>query len=465
MNITREHLSQTESHTYQLRLLVIVLVAFLVYRFFSPSLSFWPPVVVLAGYLSYTIALHYLVLPRYFHPYLVFGIMGADWVLAAVALRVVGVDSPAFLLFPLLVGYHAVYLGIAGSLTSATIASFVSLGLSFERWDPGVVSTVAFRIPLLYIVAAISGYLAQQRSRERDARLALQEALSTEQKASELLGAVQEMHQDPGKMLQDVAAAAVRASGARQAIILLKDPTGHELRGKAAFPREGEGLVKDVASIAEPLAGHWLQRGGPDGSALTLPMEELHDWARSLPSTNVIGIPLVSGEHKLGALYLLINGLAPDESKRIGNSIAPLASASIAEAERYVKAQHEAVGLLRGLRSSVERMGHVREAQSRRPITRGPLTLNPTKDQALVNGNLLNLSSTEFEVLYYLAERAGQTINQATLLHEVWGDEAVAHSNLVDVCIYRLRRKLAQHPGGKDLIVTVRGAGYKIDAH
>lgn len=107
----------------------------------------------------------------------------------------------------------------------------------------------------------------------------------------------------------------------------------------------------------------------------------------------------------------------------------------------------------------------MREAQSRRPITRGPLTLNPTKDQALVNGNLLNLSSTEFEVLYYLAERAGQTINQATLLHEVWGDEAVAHSNLVDVCIYRLRRKLAQHPGGKDLIVTVRGAGYKIDAH
>ncbi|MBI2856917.1 MAG: hypothetical protein HYX95_01235, partial [Chloroflexi bacterium] len=228
--ITREQLRQTESQTYQLRLLALLATAFLVYRFPPESLGIWPVVVVAASYLVYTLALHYVVLPRFFHPYIVFGIIAADWVLAAVTLSVLGVAGPAFLLFPLLVGYHAIYLGYAGSLASATIASLISLALAAQHWDPGALSTVAFRIPLLFITAAISGYLAQQRFRERDARLALQEVVRAEQKAQEILGVAQRLRRNPEKVLQEVATAAVTASGASQAIILLKDEAGHLLQ-------------------------------------------------------------------------------------------------------------------------------------------------------------------------------------------------------------------------------------------
>ncbi|MBI2858343.1 MAG: winged helix-turn-helix domain-containing protein [Chloroflexi bacterium] len=465
MKVTREQLTQTESQTYQIRLLAILVVAFLVYWFFPAGASIWTPVVVAGSYLLYTMVLHYFVLPRFFHPYMVFGIMAADWVLAATALWVLGVASAAFLLFPLLVGYHAIYLGYAGSLASATIASFISLGLAAQRWDPGALSTVAFRIPLLYIVAAISGYISRERSRERDARLGFQEALRAEQKSRELLGMVQEMHQDPAKVLQNVASAAVSASGARQALIFLKDAGGRRLQARAAFPPQAEGGVKDIAGIEEALGEHWLDRAGVEGGALVLSAGEIPAWARALPEARIVGIPIISGERKLGVMYLLANGsVAADELRRAGDYIAPLAAATVSDAERYVRAEKEADELLHGLRRSVERMGHVREAQDRRPLTRGALTLNPGRGQALLGDKPLSLSPTEFEVLYYLAERAGQTVNQATLLSEVWGDELVAHSNLVDVCIYRLRRKLAQHPGGKELIATARGAGYLFQA-
>ncbi|MBI2957256.1 MAG: winged helix-turn-helix domain-containing protein [Chloroflexi bacterium] len=461
MNVTREQLNQAESQTYQIRLLAILVVAAVVYWFIPRDNPVWPPVAVAAGYLAYTLALHHILLPRFFHPYMVFGIMAADWALAGVALFVLGVSSAAFLLFPLLVGYHAIYLGYAGSVTSATVGAFISLGLAVMYWDPAAMSTVAFRIPLLYIIAAFSGYIAQQRSRERDARLSLQEALRAEQKAKELLGVVQHMRHDPGKVLLDVASAAVGASGARQALILLRDPGGHKLKGRAAYPQDAEGAVNDVASIEEPLEGHWLDRAGGDAGAVALAASDYPGWARGMAADTVVGIPIVAGEQKLGALYLVGNGaMSADELRRAGDHIAPLASATVAEAERYLKAERAADELLHGLRSSVERMGKVREAQSRRTLTRGTLTLNPVKGQAQLGDKVLGLSPTEFEVLYYLAERAGQTVNQATLLREVWGDEAVAHSNVVDVCIYRMRRKLAQYQGGKELIGTARGVGY-----
>ncbi len=461
MKVTREQLTQTESQTYYLRLLANFMVAAIVYWFLPPDVPVLLPVMVAGSYLAYTMALHHLVLPRYFHRYMVFGIMAADWVLAGLALSILGVASAAFLLFPLLVGYHAIYLGYAGSLTSATIASFISLALAAQRWDPAAVSTVAFRIPLLYIVAVFSGYLSQQRLQERDARLALQEAHRAEQRAGALLGVVQEMRHDPGKVLQEVAAAAVGATGARQALILLKDAGGRKLQGRAVFPVDAEGAVRDVAGIEEPLGNHWLDRAAPEGGAIVLADGELPGWARGLPQASAVGIPLIAGERRLGAMYLLANGsVSAEELKRAGDYIAPMATATVADIERYVTAEREADELLHGLRSSVQRMGHVREAQSRRPITRGALTLNPARGEARLGDHLLGLSPTEFEVLYYLADRAGQTVNQTTLLRDVWGDDVVAHSNLVDVCIYRLRRKLAQHPGGKELIATARGAGY-----
>ena len=66
----------------------------------------------------------------------------------------------------------------------------------------------------------------------------------------------------------------------------------------------------------------------------------------------------------------------------------------------------------------------------------------------------------ELAVLRYLVERAGETVSRERLLSEVWGYTFDPGSNIVDVYIARLRRKL----GTPALIETVRHAGYRLAA-
>jgi DNA-binding response OmpR family regulator len=69
------------------------------------------------------------------------------------------------------------------------------------------------------------------------------------------------------------------------------------------------------------------------------------------------------------------------------------------------------------------------------------------------------LTRLEFLLLRELAEHVGQSVPKETLLATVWGYDFDPGSNVVDVCVRRLRSKL-----GFDLIKTVRGEGYQLVA-
>lgn len=71
------------------------------------------------------------------------------------------------------------------------------------------------------------------------------------------------------------------------------------------------------------------------------------------------------------------------------------------------------------------------------------------------------LASTEFRVLEYLAINANMVVSRRQILERVWGDAFDGESNIVDVYISAIRRKLAAVAGGKR-IVTVWGVGYKL---
>jgi two-component system response regulator MtrA len=80
----------------------------------------------------------------------------------------------------------------------------------------------------------------------------------------------------------------------------------------------------------------------------------------------------------------------------------------------------------------------------------------------VVRGAPVNLTPMEFELLYFLAANAGQVFDRETLFREVWGYEYVGETNLVDVCVRRLREKVEQKPSTPTMIITVRGVGYKL---
>jgi DNA-binding response OmpR family regulator len=82
--------------------------------------------------------------------------------------------------------------------------------------------------------------------------------------------------------------------------------------------------------------------------------------------------------------------------------------------------------------------------------------------RVLVDGRMVNLSTTEFELLTYLMRNPDQVLTREQILRAVWGYEHDPGTNVVDVYVGYLRRKLST-PHTELPIVTVRSVGYRLD--
>jgi two-component system response regulator VicR len=92
----------------------------------------------------------------------------------------------------------------------------------------------------------------------------------------------------------------------------------------------------------------------------------------------------------------------------------------------------------------------------------GSLVVDVARHEARWQGLLLELTALEFELLYALARHAGQVLKREQLLEQVWGYDYYGDLRVVDTAVKRLRAKLRQAAPADELIVTVRGVGYKL---
>ena len=76
------------------------------------------------------------------------------------------------------------------------------------------------------------------------------------------------------------------------------------------------------------------------------------------------------------------------------------------------------------------------------------------------NGETINLTLREFELLRYLASHADRVFDREDLLKNVWGYEYYGDIRTVDVTVRRLREKIEDEPGNPKYIMTRRGVGY-----
>jgi len=88
----------------------------------------------------------------------------------------------------------------------------------------------------------------------------------------------------------------------------------------------------------------------------------------------------------------------------------------------------------------------------------GKITIDKNSYEVSVEGELLELTATEYKLLILLIERKGRVQSRDILLRDVWGYESNIDTRTVDTHVQRLRTKLN---GASDNIVTVRGFGYK----
>ena len=95
------------------------------------------------------------------------------------------------------------------------------------------------------------------------------------------------------------------------------------------------------------------------------------------------------------------------------------------------------------------------------PITAGPLTVDPSRRQARIDGRDVELTTHEFELLYLLAANRGIVFSRDALMRRVWGGETHITERSVDTLVKRVRRKVETDPANPQFILTVWGTGYK----
>jgi two-component system phosphate regulon response regulator PhoB len=115
--------------------------------------------------------------------------------------------------------------------------------------------------------------------------------------------------------------------------------------------------------------------------------------------------------------------------------------------------------LLARIRANLRRRGPVEVERSREPIKFSGITIWPDRYSALIEGQPLSLTPTEFQILKLLTSRFEKYFTRSQIIDVIKGEECYITDRTVDVHIFSLRKKLGRYG---ELIETIRGVGYRI---
>ena len=133
-------------------------------------------------------------------------------------------------------------------------------------------------------------------------------------------------------------------------------------------------------------------------------------------------------------------------------------------ADDYVTKPFSPIELVARVKAVLRRTrAGVPQENSEQPIKHAELEIDPTARQVLVRGEQCELTATEFNLLWYMANRPRQVFSRNQLLEHVWGFSEYVDPSTVTVHIRRLREKLEVDPSKPRWLLTVWGVGYKYE--
>ena len=374
-------------------------------------------------------------------------------------------------MLPIVVVYYALYLGYLGGVATATAAVVGYTALVIAKGQVDEMETTLAIQPFFFILALLVGYVAQQRFKETQERLSLQQLIGAEAHAKSLLDLAQALNRvlDPESMAGDIAKMGALVTKLPYSIVFVHDPEtnalvyrGSNLQDRLGSSSDGESLTLPISEGSFPTSA-WttgkaivVDRMGTDGTAIPM-------WLANLSGQRALACPLRHHGEKIGVICFVATDITAnisDETVESAGQFSEVAGRMMSNAQIYSQAERRSRRVAADLQQSIEMAGRFRELTQRKSLRFGPLVLEPVRESVRWQDISLRLTKTEYDLLHVLAEKAGSTVSQETLIREVWGEDYIPQGKVVDVTVHRLRRKLEALPNGKKLIRTVRGQGY-----
>ncbi len=163
------------------------------------------------------------------------------------------------------------------------------------------------------------------------------------------------------------------------------------------------------------------------------------------------GVELLTRLRRESDVYVILLTARTDETDKIvGLSVG---------ADDYVTKPFSPRELVARIKAALRRLQNTGEAQQARVLAFKRVRIDAGSRQVWVDDRLVDLTSTEFDLLRALAEHHGMVLSREQLLENVWGSEYFGELRVVDVHLGHVRQKL----GDEGLITTVRGVGYRFE--
>ena len=132
-------------------------------------------------------------------------------------------------------------------------------------------------------------------------------------------------------------------------------------------------------------------------------------------------------------------------------------------ADDYITKPFSPAELVSRVKAVLRRAGGKARETAEAPIDLGELRIDPTTREVVVRGTPIELTATEFNLLWFMASHQRQVFKRDQLLEHVWGVSDYLDPSTVTVHIRRLREKIERDPSAPLWLQTVWGVGYKFD--
>ena len=216
-------------------------------------------------------------------------------------------------------------------------------------------------------------------------------------------------------------------------------------------------VVEDDVRIAD-LIGKNLAAAGYECHASPDGGRALADFARLKPALLVLdlGLPGLDGlevtrriRRESDVPILMVTARSSESDKLLGLELG---------ADDYITKPFSTAELVARVRALLRRSsGTVTE----RVLELGALRIDPARRTVARDGAMVPLTTLEFDLLYFLASRAGRVFTREALMEHVWGSDRVVDDRSIDSLVSRVRRKLEQDPSRPRYLQTIWGAGYR----